>query len=102
MPERTFRDSSGTEWLVYDCAPAQGMERGFAPEMQAGWLCFQSATEKRRLVNYPKEWEKYSSKHLEMLLREATAVSWVSPATGTPRFEDDATTHAGDDSSSGR
>ena len=102
MPERTFQDSSGTEWLVYDCAPAAGMERGFAPELKDGWLCFQSATEKRRLGKYPKEWEQYSPKHLEMLLREATVVSWVSPATGTPRFEDDATTEVGQDPGSGR
>lgn len=97
MAERTFHDSSGTEWLVYDCAPAEGMQRGFAPELKDGWLCFQSASEKRRLVGYPKEWERYTPKHLEMLLREASVVAWVSPATGTRRFVDDATVEAGED-----
>ena len=89
MPERTFQDSSGTEWLVYDCAPAEGLKRGFAPELQTGWLCFQCATEKRRLVKFPKEWDRYTPRQLEMLLKEATVVAWVSPATGSPRFADD-------------
>jgi len=86
MPERTFHDSQDTEWLVYDCKPAAGLERGFAPEMQTGWLCFQSEAEKRRLVNYPAEWNHYSSRQLEMLLREAVVASWVSPAAGTPKY----------------
>ncbi len=96
MPERTFRDLEDIEWLVYDCAPAAGLERGFAPEMQTGWLCFQSEAEKRRLVNYPREWDRYSSKQLEMLLREAVVVSWVSPATGVPRYEEDSGDKAND------
>lgn len=89
MPERTFQDSSGTEWLVYDIAPSAELKHGFARDYQGGWLCFQSTAEKRRLVNYPPEWVRYSGRQLEMLCQEATVVSWVSPATGTPRFEDD-------------
>ena len=97
MPERTFQDSRGTEWLVYDCAPAEGMKRGFAPELQTGWLCFQCATEKRRLVNYPKDWEQYSPQELEKLLNQANVVAWVSPATGSPRFSDDPKSAAEDE-----
>ena len=89
MPERTFQDSSGTEWLVYDCAPRADLVRGFALDYQAGWLCFQSATEKRRLVKFPRDWENYSAKQLEELCEKAVIVSWVSPATGTPRVSDD-------------
>ena len=89
MPERTFQDSSGTEWLVYDCAPRADLVRGFARDYQKGWLCFQSATEKRRLVNFPPDWEAYSARQLEQLCEKAVIVSWVSPATGTPRVVDD-------------
>lgn len=92
MPERTFQDSQGNEWLVYDCAPTEGMKRGFAPELQTGWLCFQGPAEKRRLGNYPPEWERYSPRQLEMLMTEAAVVSWVSPAIGTPKFVQDPTT----------
>jgi hypothetical protein len=89
MPERTFQDSSGIEWLVYDCTPRPDIKRGFARDYQAGWLCFQSATEKRRLVKYPLDWESYSVAQLEDLCEAAVIVSWVSPATGTPRLADD-------------
>ena len=96
MPERNFQDESGTEWLVYDCAPSEAMKRGFAPELQTGWLCFQCATEKRRLSQYPREWEGYTDRQLEMLLKQASIVGWVSPATGTPRVVDDPTASADD------
>ena len=89
MPERTFQDSSGTEWLVYDCAPKGDVMRGFAKDYQAGWLCFQSANEKRRLVKFPTDWESYSAQKLEELCEAAVIVSWVSPATGVPRLADD-------------
>ena len=89
MPERTFQDSSGTEWLVYDCAPSPEQKKGFARDYQSGWLCFQSATEKRRLVKFPKDWESYSVSQLEKLCDDAVIVSWVSPATGIPRMTDD-------------
>lgn len=89
MPERTFQDSSGTEWLVYDCAPRPDQVRGFALDYQGGWLCFQSATEKRRLVKYPRDWESYSLSQLGQLCEDAVIVSWVSPATGVPRLPDD-------------
>ena len=94
MPERTFQDSEGTEWLVYDCAPRPDVSRGFAREYQAGWLCFQSATEKRRLVKFPQDWESYSARQLEDLCEAAVIVSWVSPATGTPWLVDDPQTHS--------
>lgn len=97
MPERTFQDSSGTEWLIYDCAPRPDIKRGFARDYQSGWLCFQSPTEKRRLVKYPRDWESYSAQQLEELCEAAVIVSWVSPATGTPRMTDDATADRDDD-----
>lgn len=97
MPERTFQDSEGTEWLMYDCAPRADLKRGFAQEYQAGWLCFQSASEKRRLVKYPPEWESYSGRQLEELCEVAVVVSWVSPATGVPRINDDPTVDSGGD-----
>jgi hypothetical protein len=77
---REFTDQKGTTWQVFDVYPAA---RGKAPnatddaahlpsrELGEGWLCFQSATEKRRLAPIPPEWEICECSDLETLCANA-------------------------------
>jgi hypothetical protein len=43
-------------------------------EYEAGWLCFESASERRRLPEYPENWEQLSDAELCALLRFAAVV----------------------------
>ena len=41
-------------------------------DLLGGWLCFESATEKRRLPPIPRNWESASEERLNLLCRVAT------------------------------
>lgn len=101
MALREFRDSRGTEWTAWDVpprrvftSPRNGTERrqrvipGYTPErrqardrrrrithpeLQAGWVCFTSASEKRRLYPPPPGWHAASDEELEALCGRAQA-----------------------------
>ena len=99
MPIREFTDEQGTAWTawnvppprVYD-PPRSGSERrvrattGYAPERRSGqdrrrrvvpptllhgWICFESAQEKRRLIPPPDGWETSADADLAALCLEA-------------------------------
>lgn len=98
MALREFRDSRGTAWTAWDVPPHRvystarsGADRratetpGYAPErrtrdrrrrvvsphLQAGWVCFTSAREKRRLYPPPPEWHAATDEELEALCARA-------------------------------
>lgn len=101
MALREFRDSRGTEWTAWDVPPHRvyanarsGTERrttvvpGYAPErrggrdrrrratnphLQAGWVCFSSGRQKRRLYPPPRGWDAASDAELEALCARADA-----------------------------
>ena len=103
MAYRTFTDSSGTEWQVWDVRPqGRGTDRRsdddrrvitvpiehaerrgtpdrraplVAPGMESGWLCFQAGSDKRRLVPIPTAWESEPNERLEAFLRLAARVT---------------------------
>ena|SRR5687768_8198092 len=84
---RTFRDSDGTEWTVFEVR-RQLSSRGDLSYLPGGfsngWLCFESPGAKRRLIKYPDRWRELSDEKLETLLGEA------SPAPrGSLRLGDD-------------
>jgi len=62
---REFVDPKGVRWKVWDVWPTGRVASDDArpismfPSMglSGGWLCFESATEKRRLSPVPPEWE---------------------------------------------
>jgi hypothetical protein len=54
------------------CEPRPRRMRIPAP-MAAGWLCFESATEKRRLAPVPPGWQRMSDRGLEELCARAIA-----------------------------
>jgi hypothetical protein len=79
MPLRSFVSPAGTTWNVWDVVPAvaenSAAVRG---ELLAGWLCFESATEKRRYAGIPQGWGDWPDERLVLLLETATAAR--SPA----------------------
>lgn len=99
MALREFTDSRGTAWTAWDVPPHRvhtpqrsGVDRrtrgipGYTPErrlpgdrrmemrhpeLSAGWVCFASAGEKRRLSPPPAEWHDASDEELEALCARA-------------------------------
>ena len=82
---RGFTDAGGTEWRVWQVLPspldAQQEAADFTTRMSLngtpfanGWLCFESAAEKRRLAPIPEGWEFLEPQVLETLCGSATHV----------------------------
>lgn len=104
MALRTFTDSTGRDWEVYDVIPRSDERRhydrrslgaeddGVAADeaaerrdvdrrltvggaehiaTRAGWLCFDSPEERRRLMPIPDGWDRSDEATLENYLREA-------------------------------
>ena len=98
MAHRTFRDSLGRIWDVWNVTPSKverrdrerpayppdppGIERRRREEYRAllgrewsnGWLTFETSGEKRRLAPFPENWDEMSQNELERLCQEATEV----------------------------
>lgn len=99
MSLRTFTDSSGQQWEAYDVVPRTEERRRYdrrsgetkidpADERRdtdrrvtvgrsehitakAGWLCFESADERRRLTPIPADWTRCDDAKMQTYLREA-------------------------------
>lgn len=74
---RQIRDAAGNEWMVYEVNPAMNQWTAIhsLPEgYRGGWLCFESATEKRRLTPPPSGWESLPIDALNHLLGDAIQV----------------------------
>lgn len=98
MAYREFKDQWGTEWRAWDVQPTSVERRNSKPNATAkppvkderrrrensgevrlrmrpgwegGWLSFESAAEKRRLVPLPKDWDKASDDQLATWLGDA-------------------------------
>lgn len=74
----------GTEWTVWNVVPSLDtrLHIQLSPPVEAGWLCFQSAEEKRRIVPAPAGWEEWSDEELAEGLRRAVVVRSVGTAAG--------------------
>lgn len=99
MSLRTFTDSAGREWEAYDVIPRADERRRYdrrsaevkAAELEdrrdsdrrltvggvehiaskAGWLCFESHDERRRLTPIPEDWARCDEAKLQTYLQEA-------------------------------
>ncbi|MDB4889740.1 MAG: hypothetical protein JWL61_1595 [Gemmatimonadetes bacterium] len=82
---RTFEDSSGTVWEVFEVHRASEAPRGVSAGLEGGWLAFVSASGKRRLAPYPPTWESVSEPELEQLCESARRANPTQLPIGGPR-----------------
>ena len=71
MASRTFEDSSGVLWEVFEVHRASEAPRGVSAGLEKGWLAFVSINGKRRLAPFPSEWLSAPSRELERLCSAA-------------------------------
>jgi hypothetical protein len=83
---RTFEDSAGTVWEVFEVHRASEAPRGVSAGLEGGWLAFVSSTGKRRLAPYPPLWESVSAKELELLCDAARRARPTQLPIGRPRL----------------
>jgi len=89
---RGFTDSTGVEWRVWEVFPNKASDKGDADALSRsslkdtafanGWLCFESADEKRRLAPIPTGWESRDTTFLDQLRDKATLVSPTRRSAG--------------------
>jgi hypothetical protein len=78
MGLREFVDDRGVAWKVWDVR-AETMHPKTAAELflgdyQEGWLAFESATERRRLAQFPDDWDRAPRERLLALLAAAAVI----------------------------
>ena len=80
MAARSFVNTDGTSWQAWDVVPGQHSDwptqarRHLPDALGTGWLCFETAGEKRRLHPIPTAWEHWSDEELRRLCDDATPV----------------------------
>jgi len=101
MPIRTFRDERGRTWQAWTVVPTYVERRFVDPpeddppvierrkhrefrmkigkEWVNGWLAFETSDEKRRLANFPGNWDSLEEQELTRLCEQASPVETTSP-----------------------
>lgn len=79
MAARTFTDSAGLTWEVFEVHRASQTAGAVSAGLENGWLAFASGENKRRLAPFPAAWERYTDAQLEGLCESARRAP-------TPRF----------------
>jgi hypothetical protein len=76
---REFTDDDGLTWRVWDVTPS--LHDRLSPSAQqislrvpSGWLCFESARERRRLTPIPENWDTLDEGALKKMCAEAEKV----------------------------
>lgn len=80
MASRSFEDSSGILWEVFEVRRTSEAPGGVSHGLEKGWLTFQSAQGKRRLAPFPAGWNVAEASELERLCLSARTAN-------PPRFE---------------
>ena len=73
MPARTFEDSAGTVWEVFEVQRSSHKAQAVTAGLERGWLAFISSDQKRRLAPYPTDWRTADDAELERLCGTARA-----------------------------
>lgn len=84
MALRSFTDSQGLGWRVWNVVPQYTVardEQTMTPGLHGGWLCFESGSEKRRLSPIPSDWEDAEPEQLERYCSDASPVPQRQAAT---------------------
>lgn len=71
MAARSFQDSSGVIWEVFEVHRTSAAARGVSPGLEKGWLSFVSDAGKRRLAPIPDVWRDASDLELERFCEQA-------------------------------
>ncbi len=71
MAARTFEDSTGAVWEVFEVHRTSSKSGAVSSGLEAGWLAFVSGDHKRRLAPYPREWEAAEPSELSRLCQMA-------------------------------
>ena len=78
MAVRDFVDENSVKWKVWPVLRASIHPRtaveDYLGDYGDGWLCFESANERRRLAHYPDAWAEIDDKELCKLLSKAALV----------------------------
>ena len=78
MGLREFRDSDGVVWQVWtvtaDVLDKRTAAEDYMRDWQDGWLCFEHSGARKRLAQFPPDWEKMGDEQLQALLDQAQAV----------------------------
>lgn len=70
---RSFRDSNNVEWTVFEVRRQVSRADEVSPiALAPGWLCFESAASKRRLLKFPERWRDFTDTELTRLLQQAS------------------------------
>ena len=79
MTARTFADSTGTVWEVFEVRRSSQKAGAVSTGLERGWLSFVSGPRKRRLAPFPPEWQIAEASELERLCGLARAAREISP-----------------------
>jgi hypothetical protein len=93
MAARTFTDSGGLTWEVFEVHRASQKAGAVSPGLENGWLAFVCGEKKRRLAPFPADWETTPEKRLEELCgtaRQAAPARYPPARTLRPRLKRDA------------
>lgn len=82
MALRDFTDRSGRSWTVWAVKPTSDLRLRSTPSapgdhhelLRDGWLVFECAGERRRLVPIPQDWDDVDDQTLERLCARAEQV----------------------------
>ena len=83
VPSRTFEDSTGTVWEVFEVHRSSHNAQAVSPGLEQGWLAFVSGSRKRRLAPFPAEWQTADPAMLEQLCQRARAAQATGFAGAT-------------------
>lgn len=73
MAARTFEDSSGARWEVFEVQRSSHKTEAVSAGLEGGWLAFVCGSTKRRLAPFPAEWRTADVAELERLCGRARA-----------------------------
>lgn len=84
MTSRSFEDSSGVTWEVFEVHRTSATTGGVSAGLEKGWLSFASEHGKRRLAPFPSVWREATDIELERLCSQARV-------SRPPRFNEQST-----------
>jgi hypothetical protein len=86
---REFTDSAGVAWRVWSTIPRA--DAVYDESLRSGWLTFESADTRKRLMPIPRGWEDATPERLDLMCRAAEVVRLrrgKSPLTPDPDAPD--------------